>query len=174
MALKKPDIIIWDRESRKKCSIYPLRQRSHLSFIHSDRLLSSNFAPEAVRDCLFLHVDGPPLTVDDCDRPLLLLDASWKRAERLTMIPALAQLPKRSLHQVITAYPRKSKLYSMPAIGLASVEALYIAYLIQGREDPSLLNYYHWRQQFLHANMEIISLWRQVWANRWRQSKGNL
>lgn len=168
MATDKPDLIIWDRESPQKCSIYPLRHRQGLHFVHSDRIVAREIAEDSWSGYLFLHVDGPPLTQDDCNLPLLLLDASWKRAEKLGVQAVLQNLPKRSLHGFTTAYPRVSKLYQMPSIGLASVEALYIAYLIQGREDPALLEHYHWQGEFLHYNQAVIDEWRQIWQSKIR------
>jgi pre-rRNA-processing protein TSR3 len=86
----------------------------------------------------------------------LLLDSSWRRALKLSLHPVLASLEKRSLSGFVTAYPRVSKLYPMPSGGLASVEALYVARLLQGREDPSLLDGYYWKAKFMEMNRFLI------------------
>ena len=36
-----------------------------------------------------------------------------------------------------------------PVEGLASVEALYVAKRLLGDDDPSLLDGYHWKDEFL-------------------------
>jgi pre-rRNA-processing protein TSR3 len=50
---------------------------------------------------------------------------------------------------VSTAYPRTSKCFDDPAQGLASIEALYLARALLGDKDPSLLDGYYWRDDFL-------------------------
>lgn len=81
-------------------------------------------------------------------RPLLLLDATWR------LLPSLLQGIQgkpltRKLPPCQTAYPRVSKISADPMGGLASVEALYLACRLLGRDDPSLLDHYHWREPFL-------------------------
>jgi pre-rRNA-processing protein TSR3 len=43
-------------------------------------------------------------------------------------------------------------MYQDPAAGLATVEALYIAYHILGRPTEGLLDEYRWAEEFLRAN----------------------
>ncbi|HON44018.1 MAG: DUF367 domain-containing protein [Planctomycetes bacterium] len=146
------DIIITDKENVKKCSIHPLIYREDLKFIHSRRLDSL----EPWENVLFLHTEGEPLSEKDANRPLLLLDASWKRAYKVANHPIFSNLEKRSLPGWFTSYPRVSKLYEMPHGGLASVEALFVARLIQGRAEIDLLKHYYWKEQFLEINKENI------------------
>ena len=56
---------------------------------------------------------------------------------------------------LVTAYPRRSRLFADPAQGLASVEALYAALAILGRPRPELLEGYRWASEFLRANPEL-------------------
>ena len=56
---------------------------------------------------------------------------------------------RRTLPPVATAYPRVSKIAEDPMGGLASVEALYLARLLIGQRDDSLLESYYWREPFL-------------------------
>jgi len=56
-----------------------------------------------------------------------------------------------------TAYPRVSKTYDDPAGGLATIEALYAAYHLMGRPTQGLLDDYHWAEEFLEVNREILS-----------------
>ena len=51
-----------------------------------------------------------------------------------------------------TAYPRVSKQGTDPGNGLATVEALYIAYRVFGRETAGLLAHYRWAGEFLQVN----------------------
>ena len=71
--------------------------------------------------------------------------AVLKLEATLTGTPVPRSLP----HWIRTAYPRISKVTPDPARGLASVEALYAARLLQGRETTGLIDSYHWRQPFL-------------------------
>ena len=68
------------------------------------------------------------------------------------MIARFEEVPPRSLHGYRTAYPRVSKLGTDPDNGLASVEALFLAYWILGRPTEGLLDHYHWAAEFLHIN----------------------
>lgn len=146
------DVIITDRENVRKCSIHPLIYREDLLFFPSSGLDSR----EPWQDLLFLHTEGEPLTEQDAGKGLLLLDASWKRAFKVAMHPIFQNLPKRSLPGLKTSYPRVSRLYEMPHGGLASVEALFVARLIQGRADIDLLKHYYWKNQFLELNKDWI------------------
>ncbi len=97
-----------------------------------------------------LAADGPELSAADAGRGILLLDGSWRWAE--TMEKAFVDIPPRSLSGWKTAYPRVSKLGTDPGNGLASIEALYLAYHILGRPTTGLLDAYRWRDEFLRAN----------------------
>jgi pre-rRNA-processing protein TSR3 len=97
-----------------------------------------------------LAADGPPLSAADRDCGILLLDGSWRRAEAMTR--AFAHVPPRSLSAFHTAYPRVSKFGTDPDNGLASIEALYLAYYILGRPTDGLLDAYHWAAAFLECN----------------------
>ncbi len=97
-----------------------------------------------------LAVNGPPLTRDDADRGILLIDGTWRHAARMNQ--HFVSVPARSLPGVFTAYPRVSKLFDDPPGGLASVEALFIAYQILGRPTVGLLDAYRWRDEFLRLN----------------------
>jgi pre-rRNA-processing protein TSR3 len=69
----------------------------------------------------------------------------------------------RSLHRVrslpdmfVTAYPRRQCDCPDQLRGLASVEALYVAYFITGRNTDGLLDNYHWKELFLEKNREAF------------------
>ncbi len=108
---------------------------------------------------LILSLEGPPLSQEDCQYGLLLIDATWRYAKMM-----LRTLPPFGLHQLRslpshfrTAYPRRQPDCDQPERGLASVEALYIAHKLMGRSTEGLLNHYHWADQFLDKNSRFLS-----------------
>jgi pre-rRNA-processing protein TSR3 len=133
------------RENPKKCSILPLRGRPDIA-IHTHPVKR----PLDLTGYVRLAAAGPPLTFADAAAGLLLLDGSWRWAG--AMARDFSAVPPRSLHGWQTAYPRLSKQGTDPDNGLASVEALFIAYHILGRPTAGLLDHYHWAQAFLERN----------------------
>jgi len=97
-----------------------------------------------------LAADGPELSATDYESGLLLLDASWRRAALMNR--SFEQVPPRSLKAYKTAYPRISKRGTDPTNGLASVEALFLAYHVLGRPTEGLLDHYRWAEEFLQLN----------------------
>lgn len=141
-----PTIIVrHPKENPRKCSVLPLRGRGDIV------LLTYPVAePPSMEGYVRLADEGPELTAADANRGLLLLDGSWNWARRMT--PAFAAVTPRSLHGYRTAYPRVSKLGSDPHHGLATVEALFLAYHLLGRPTTGLLSHYHWAEEFLQLN----------------------
>jgi pre-rRNA-processing protein TSR3 len=123
----------------------PLRGRGDLVF-----LTYPVARPPLLHDYLRLAAEGEELSPNDADRGLLLLDASWRWAEPMNQ--AFIHVPPRSLHGYRTAYPRKSKRGTDPENGLASIEALFLAYHILGRPTSGLLDQYRWADEFLRLN----------------------
>lgn len=138
-------IVRHPRENPKKCTILPLQGRVDIQIFTYP---SSEIQP--LDDYIRLAAEGPPLSSADRACGLLLLDGSWRSASR--MIRHFESVPPRSLSGWKTAYPRVSKLGTDPDNGLASIEALYIAYHILGRPTDGLLDHYHWAAQFLELN----------------------
>ena len=97
-----------------------------------------------------LAAEGPSLSAADAAHGILLLDGSWRWAGIMTR--AFRDVPTRSLQGFRSAYPRVSKQGTDPDNGLASVEALFIAYHILGRPTDGLLDHYHWAEEFLRLN----------------------
>jgi len=95
-----------------------------------------------------LALDAPELSVEDAGRSLLLLDSTWRLLPQLEVC-LKGEGIRRTLPPVATAYPRVSKIDQDPTGGLASVEALYLARLLLGERDDSLLQAYYWRHQVL-------------------------
>jgi pre-rRNA-processing protein TSR3 len=139
------------RESLAKCSLTPLRGLPGVRFVdfHGQKRVEAGGRT-------LLHVEGEELTAADRGRELLLVDCSWRRVERcLRSVDGV--LHPRRLPPLLSAYPRRSKLFHDPDQGLASVEALYVASLLLGEPRPDFLREYRWREAFLAANRERLA-----------------
>jgi pre-rRNA-processing protein TSR3 len=141
-----PTIIVrHSHENPRKCSILPLKGRPDLLFLNH---------PVKERPPLDRYVrlaaEGPELSVADAGCGLLLLDGSWRWAAAMTR--DFEDIPPRSLTGWRTAYPRVSRLGTDPDNGLASVEALFVAYHLLGRPTMGLLDHYRWAAEFLRLN----------------------
>jgi pre-rRNA-processing protein TSR3 len=142
----QPTIIVRNpRENPRKCSVLPLRERPDIVFLGYP--LSRRPSLEGY---FRLAAEGEELSPRDRASGLLLVDGSWRWAERMNR--DFLDLPPRSLHGYRTAYPRRSKQGTDPDNGLASVEALFLAYHILGRPTGGLLDHYHWAEEFLRLN----------------------
>jgi pre-rRNA-processing protein TSR3 len=141
-----PTVIVrHPKENPRKCSILPLRGRQDILWLQypvTERPTLDGY--------IRLAADGPPLTLGDKDMGILLLDGSWRWAAAMTR--TFADVPPRSLQGYRTAYPRVSKQGTDPDNGLASVEALYLAYHILQRPTKGLLDAYRWAEEFLRLN----------------------
>lgn len=150
--LAPPTIVIrHPRERPRKCSILPLKGRADLCFYEYPVA-----QPISLDGYVRLAVEGPPLSPSDGENGILLLDASWLWS--VSMNKAFAEIPPRSLAGFKTAYPRRSKRGTDPEQGLASVEALYLAYHIVGRPTAGLLDHYRWAEEFLRLNREALEM----------------
>jgi len=143
-----PTIIIRHRkENLKKCSLRGLEKREdHLFFTYPKDQLPD------LSNYILLKMDAPPLSSEDQNKDILLIDSTWKYLEKiLKIIPK--NIESRSIpSNFVSAYPRAQTLCPNPKLGLASIEALYIAYMIGQRNIPELLNNYYWRDDFLKIN----------------------
>ncbi len=138
-------MIVHPRERRSKCTVEPLRGRSDFVFVRFP-----DQVPVPLDGYVRLGMGGPELSVADAGRGLLVLDGTWKLAER--MEPFYADLPVRSLPAIETAYPRVSQLYQDPLGGLATIEAVYVAFRLLQRPVDGLLDQYYWKDRFLELN----------------------
>jgi rRNA small subunit aminocarboxypropyltransferase len=138
-------IVRHPRENPRKCSVLPLRGRP-------DIVLLEYPVPERpdLAGYVRLAAEGPELSAADAECGILLLDGSWRRAGAMTR--DFVDVRPRALHGYRTAYPRVSKLGTDPDNGLASVEALFLAYRVLGRPTDGLLDHYHWTEEFLELN----------------------
>jgi pre-rRNA-processing protein TSR3 len=154
MSLFPPTIILRHRkENLKKCSLRGLESRPDMLFFTYPKA-----ELPSLNGYLLLTLDGPPLSPEDQSFGLFLIDGTWRHTT--TMLKQLVGphlFQKRSLPSHFqTAYPRTQQDCSDPTRGLASVEALFLAYSILGRETEGLLDHYYWRADFLKKN-DVVS-----------------
>ncbi|NBB78166.1 MAG: hypothetical protein GVY36_01765 [Verrucomicrobia bacterium] len=136
-------VIRHPKERRSKCSLTPLEGRRDITFHKAKEGWQFDMTGFTV-----LALGAPELSAADAGRPLLLLDSTWRLLPQLEAC-LLGAGVYRTLPAVDTAYPRVSKIADDPQGGLASVEALYLAKLLIGERDDSLLAAYYWRERFL-------------------------
>lgn len=137
-------VIRHPKERISKCSLRFLHERPEMTFLRAKKGFSFDATGFTV-----LAVDASPLSAADADRPLLLLDSTWRYLPDLAACLVGEGVPRSIPAGVETAYPRVSKVFEDPTAGLASVEALYVARRLLGDDDPSLLDGYHWKEPFL-------------------------
>lgn len=145
-----PTIILRHRkENLKKCSLRGLEKRPDFDFYPYPIVKLPD-----LKGYILLSVEAPPLTVEDANKGLLILDGTWRYAAKMMQcVDSTILLEKRSLPiGYKTAYPRCQECCPDPGRGLASIEAIYLAYSILGRDTSGLLDLYYWKQLFLQIN----------------------
>jgi pre-rRNA-processing protein TSR3 len=139
------------RENLRKCSLRGLESHPDLDFytypIHS--------LPDISR-YIVLEVGAQPLTAADQDFGLLLIDGTWRLAETMLKSLSPTRLTRSLPPGYKTAYPRKQTGCPDPEVGLASVEALYLAHILLKRSTEGLLNHYYWKKDFLEINADFF------------------
>lgn len=142
------------RENLKKCSLRGLETRNDFTFI----TYPTGTLPH-LKGYVMLALDGPPLSKEDSGYGLFVLDATWRYAATMAQFVAKhADIPHRSIPAGFqTAYPRRQEDCPDPNSGLASIEAIYIAYCLLGRPPTDLLNNYYWRDEFLSKNQPLLT-----------------
>lgn len=145
-----PTIILRHRkENLKKCSLRGLEQRPDCHFF--------TYPKEKVPDLsnyFLLTLDAPILSDDDRDLGIFLIDGTWRYAALMErQLPTPHPFQRRSLPAHFrTAYPRRQEDCPLPSQGLSSVEALYLSYVLLGRDPLGILDHYHWTNEFLKLN----------------------
>ena len=139
-----PTIILRHRrENLKKCSLRGLESREDMVF-YSYPLKQE--LPD-LSGYVVLAINAPLLSKEDADKGIFLIDGTWRYAEKMLSV-LKSPLEVRSLPaSAKTAYPRRQEV----SCGLASCEALYLAYQILGRDPCGLLDHYRWKEQFLDS-----------------------
>jgi pre-rRNA-processing protein TSR3 len=140
------------RENLKKCSLRGLEGRADMRFF----TYPTHPLPP-MEGYVLLTLGAPELSPADKECGLFLIDGTWRHAR--TMKEQLhTHCVERSLPSgFLTAYPRRQEDCDDPGRGLASVEALYIAYALLGRSTEGLLDHFYWKEQFLNKNRELLT-----------------
>lgn len=137
------------KENLLKCSLRGLESREDLCFF--------TYPKDPLPDLsgyVLLALDAPELSAQDAARGLFLIDATWRYAKVMQDVAcAHSQMEWRSLPAHFrTAYPRRQGDCPDPERGLASVEALFLAYRMLGRCTEGLLGRYYWKELFYQRN----------------------
>lgn len=145
----KTSILRHRKENKKKCTLQPFVERSDWAFFTYPKDTLS-----VPTNTLVLTLGAPPLTREDRACHLLLVDGTWRYATKMVeQTPLIGTLQPRSLPKgLITAYPRRQEDCSDPDVGLASIEALFAAYVILGWPHEELLDHYPFKEGFLAKN----------------------
>ena len=157
MTLWHPTCIIRHRrENLKKCSLSGLEGESGFIFHTYPNCIDTL---PSLNDYVILDLEGAPLSKEEHSKGLILIDATWRLAAKmLGQLHVLKDIPKRSIPSGFqTAYPRRQEDCIDPTAGLASIEALYIAYTLLGRPCISL-DHYYWKEAFLQKNEQLFKL----------------
>ena len=141
------------KENLKKCSLRNLESRQDFIFFRYPLV----DLPE-LKNYIMLDLNAPILSPEDANFGLLIIDGTWRYAEKMTkFVEQRVQLMKRSLPSDLrTAYPRVQGDCPDPERGLASIEAVYAAYHLLGRDTKGLLDHYYWKEDFLNKNPSLI------------------
>lgn len=142
-------IVVHPKERISKCTALPLRGKPGFIFWKYPHL--GDFPSN---DYVRLGFGGQLLSRQDRDRGLLVLDGTWRLVNK--MESSFGESPVRSLPAWKTAYPRVSKIYEEPCGGLATVEAIFAAYTILGRETDWLLDDYRQAEAFRWLNRDRL------------------
>lgn len=167
------------KENKHKCTLSPLEGREGYRFLDLRRPASPPVVEE-ITGGILLTTGAPVMTPRDRElldgRAITIIDSTWARVPsvlaRIRVVDG-DQLVRRSLpSDIVTAYPRTSKLFRDPECGLASIEAVFAALVVLGAADVSVLDGYRWRTQFLRQN---DLTWRRLgWDPRLRLSPSSL
>lgn len=150
------------KENLKKCSLRGLEKKENFCFLTYPKVTYVDHP-----NLIVLSHNAKPLSKED-KGSLLLLDGTWKHAESMQkqlVVPSSACF--RSIPDSFrTAYPRRQEEWIDPSIGLASIEALYLALYIMGKNVEHLLENYHWKESFLAKNREALANYtKNIWEN---------
>jgi pre-rRNA-processing protein TSR3 len=140
-----PTIILrHNRENLNKCSLRGLETRDDMIFL----TYPISTLPDLTTYCV-LTLDGPPLTKEDAHLGLFLIDGTWRYAKKMAKSLPASYISRSLPSHFRTSYPRRQPDCPEPERGLASVEALYLAYKILERTTEGILDQYHWKDLFM-------------------------
>ena len=151
-----PTVVLRHRkENLKKCSLRGLESREDFRFLTYPLPPPPHFISlSEFSGYILLAIDAPPLSVADAECGLFVVDATWRYAAKMVpYVESQGEFIRRSIpDHYRTAYPRQQTDCADPERGLASLEAIFIAYHLLGRDVSGLLDGYHWKELFLQKN----------------------
>jgi pre-rRNA-processing protein TSR3 len=145
------EILMDRKENPRKCTILPQKERGDFRIRYFG---GPKPVPAFESDCL-LHIDGECLS--KVNRGALgsvaLIDCNWKKVAGALRkvappLPRLVRIPEG----FETAYPRRNAEGKDPEGGLATIEALFIAAAFLGTWDETILDKFHFKNDFLARN----------------------
>lgn len=150
--MNPPTVIFRHRkENLKKCSLRGLETRDDFLFFTYPQ---ATLPP--LTSYIFLKVGAPPLTKEDQNRGLFLIDGTWNLAKVMEQSLKESFIERSLPPEFRTAYPRCQTGCPDPKTGLASIEALYAAFFILGRPLDGLLDHYYWKDAFFQMNRMLL------------------
>jgi len=149
----QPTIIFRHRkENKNKCSLKGLENDPRFIFYQYPQ-----DPPQDYQNTILLDLNAPVLSKEDSDKDLFIIDGTWNYAKKMLNSLDQKAFIKRSLpHHIKTAYPRKQTGCSDPERGLASIEAVFTAFFILGKDTKGLLDNYYWKEAFLEKNKDFF------------------
>jgi len=154
---KYPETVIvrHRRENLRKCSLKGLENREDFLFFTYPGQSIPVF-----NNYVVLAVNAPELSRQEKECRLLILDSTWRYAEKMEkqVLRELNFIRRSIPSEWRTAYPRRQNDCPNPELGLASVEAIWAAYSILERNVDGLLGGYYWKDSFLAQNRHLWSL----------------
>ena len=143
-----PTIILRHKyENLKKCSLSGLEKREDMRFYPYPKAVLPDLSSYIV-----LSLDAPILTKEDAGYGLFLIDGTWNYAKPMFTSLKPPFLVRSLPAHYETAYPRRQTGCEDPKRGLASIEALFLAYHLTERDTQGLLDHYYWKNLFFQKN----------------------
>ena len=151
-----PTIILRHRkENLKKCSLRGLEKRDDMKFYTYPQQMDFSLDGYVM---LYLDENAPELSINDLSKGLFFLDSTWSYEKKMhDQLKKKHQLIYRSLPKgFATAYPREQTHCDDPTRGLATLEAIFIAYTILKRDTSHLLENYYFASEFMNKNQPLL------------------
>lgn len=136
-------------ENEKKCSILPLKGKPEFEFVDFKDFDSHDFS-----GLTMLHPEGEIVEKLNAGEKLLIVDSNWTKARRKYTRLEKFKLKKIRIDGFQTAYPWKK---NAPQNTLCSIEALFVARLLAGIYDASIMDNYYYKDKFLELNKGAIA-----------------
>lgn len=164
----RPGVLVLQhyKENLRKCSLRVQRSRADFEFrtiepVYPNRGLIIDGGVVLTLDAPVLNSDDRALFDARPENRLIVIDGTWTKirsmVKNIVAKKDASTVDYRSLpDSLVTAYPRRSKLYDDPEGGLSTLEALVAAYHLLGYPALDLLEEYRWKNEFLERNHDFF------------------